>query len=232
LEKRRPLVPWTEREDALICRLRSQDYDLDEIAAKLPHRTPRAVKGRFARLIEQGRITSQRAAWTPDEDALLCALRAKDMSAEAIATHLNSRTVAAISQRIQQLRLDGRIGDRRASPVNRRPWSHREESLLVRMRGQNAKLLEIAAKLPNRTRDAVSARVRQLLEVEELDRITSSPQSYRSWSREEDELITLMRRAQKTTAEMATALDRTVASVKSRISQRIRKGELPLGRRN
>jgi hypothetical protein len=232
LEKRKPQLPWTEREDALICRLRARDHDLHEIAAKLPHRTPIAVKRRFAHLIKTGRITSLRASWTPAEDSLICELRAKPkrLSAEAIAERLPNRTVAAVTQRIQQLRLAGRINGHPVSPTAHRPWTNEEESLLVRLRSRDAKLHQIVAKLPHRTPRAIEARISTLLEADELERTAYSPQSRRPWSAEEDELVAAMRAASVTEPEMAKALGRTIPSIKSRIAQRVRKGELALVR--
>lgn len=223
---KRMSVPWTEREDALICRLRNKDCDYDEIAAKLPHRTPIAVKRRVAHLITAGRIASLRAPWTEEEDALICKLREKSTSLAEIARHFKTRTADAIAQRIQQLRLDGRVADVRARSARRRPWTDQEEGLIVVMRARGAKLDEIAAELPHRTRGAVAARVQELLEVDELERTPHSPQSHQPWSFEEDELVTVMRRAGKALEEMATALGRSQASVNSRIAQRLRKGEL------
>jgi hypothetical protein len=232
LEQRKRQVPWTEREDALICKLRARDRDLQQIADELPHRTLIAVKRRFAHLIKTGRIASLRAAWTPAEDDLICSLRTKPerMSAEAIAGQLTNRTAAAVAQRIQQLRLEGRIDGYPVKPVAHRPWTVEEELLLVRLRSRDAKLHQIAAKLPHRTRRAVEARISTLLEAEELERTAYSPQSRRPWSAEEDALVAAMRAASITEPEMAKALGRSVPSVKSRIAQRVRRGELELVR--
>lgn len=234
MEKRRTSVAWTEREDALICRLRRKEWDLDEIAAKLPQRTTIAVKRRIAHLINSGRIASLRAPWTPEEDAVIRQLRAQSKPAAAIAEHLESRTPAAVAQRIQELRVAGRMDGSPVTPRASRRWTDREESVLVAMRTRPrpAKLDEIAAKLPRRTRGAVAVRLNELIDADEVKRSVYSPQSHQPWSSEEDALVTLMRRAGKTKKQMAAALGRSHASVKSRIIQLVRKGELGLVRAN
>lgn len=216
----------------MICRLRRQDCDLDDIAAKLPQRTPIAVKRRIAHLINIGRITSHRAPWTPEEDALIRELREKNTPAAVIAEHLEVRTPGAVAQRIQELRVAGRIGGAPVTPRASRRWTDREESVLVTMRTRPrpAKLDEIAAKLPRRSRGAVALRLTELIAAEEVKRTAYSPQSRQPWSSEEDELVTLMRRAGKTKQQMALALGRSHASIKSRIAQRVRKGDLELVR--
>jgi hypothetical protein len=47
------------------------------------------------------------------------------------------------------------------------------------------------------------------------------------WSSHEDDLLAEMRRALRTEQEIATALNRTVSAVKSRIHARVQSGELP-----
>lgn len=228
--KRPPQVPWTAGEDALIGRLRNRQLDYESIAEKLPERTAFAVKGRVAYLISVGRLASQREAWTTEEDALICEFRARNVSVAGIAPHLEGRTRAAIARRIQQLRLEGRIGDLRTPPENRSRWTDAEEAVIVELRERGATVDEIASALPHRTRAAVEVRVRELLEAEEVERAPNAPHSFRAWSTEEDELVTVMRRASKSVDEIATALRRSPDSVDSRIKKRVRRGELELVR--
>ncbi len=230
MKKRRTSVRWTAREDALICRLRGNGCDPEEVAAQLPTRTPIAVRRRCAILMNAGRIASLRAPWTPEEDALIGELRAKGGSGADIQAHLPNRTAVAIARRVQQLRLEGRLDGQPVVPKTRRPWTDREESLIIRLRSRNATVHEIAAKLPNRTRRAVEERVRELIDADELERTAHGPRSHRRWSPEEDLLVEAMRAARKTEQEIATALDRTLSSVSGRIAQRVRKGELGLVR--
>jgi DNA-binding CsgD family transcriptional regulator len=230
LKPKRTSVPWTPGEDALICRLRSKHSDYDEIAENLPHRTAIAVKRRVAHLITAGRIASQRAAWTQEEDALICELREQNVSLPGIAPLLEGRTAAAIAQRIQQLRLEGRVGDLKTPPESRAPWTDQEEAVIVQLRERGATVDKIAAELPHRTPGAVALRVRELLEADELERAPNAPHSMQAWTREEDELVTVMRRAEKPLEEIAAALGRSQASVSSHIAQRIRKGEVGLMR--
>jgi hypothetical protein len=224
-------LPWTKQDDALVCRLRRRNFDYDEIAEQLPHRTVIAVRRRVAHLITTGRIPSRRAAWTANEDALISKLRAGNKSAAAIATQLPGRTAAAVARRIRQLRFEGRVGDIRKPPANRSPWTDRDEGVVIQMRARHATLDEIAAKLPHRSRGAVAVKINELIEVGEIERAAYSPLSYRPWSREEDQLVTGMRQAGSTLDEMAKALDRTVASVSSRIVQRVRRGDLDAAER-
>jgi hypothetical protein len=230
LAKRTPSTRWTKREDALICRLRSNGCDPDEIAGKLPHRTPIAVRRRCVILMNAGRFASLRVPWTPEEDALLCELRAAGASAADLQAQLKSRTPGAIAARVQQLRLEGRFNGKPVLPKPRRPWTEQEESILIRMRSRNAKVHAIAAKLPHRTPRAVEDRVRELIEADEVKRTANGPRSHQRWSPEEDLLVETMRAAKKTEQEIATALDRSLSSVSGRIAQRIRKGELALVR--
>lgn len=224
------MVPWTDREDALICRLREQGWNDDDIAAKLPHRTVVAVKRRVAHLLALGRIASYRAPWSAEEDDLICELYAAKKSLADIAMHFGQRTPAALVQRAHQLRREGRIASSSAGASPAKRWTPGEEALIVHLRERDASLKEIAARLPHRTQRAITARVNQLIEDEEIERSAGSPQSHRPWSREEDQLVALMRSADKTIAEMAAALGRTHASVNRRIAERVRKGELPLVR--
>lgn len=96
----------------------------------------------------------------------------------------------------------------------------------MRLRDAGAKLDDIAAQLPHRTRSSVVCRVGELIDAGTIERTIHSPQSHSAWSSEEDELVAAMRHAGKTMEEMAQALGRSLASVNGRIAQRIRKGEL------
>ena len=227
-KRKRTSVAWTEREDAVLCRLRDQGWDFERIAAKLPDRTLVALQRRVAHLIAQGRLASFRAPWSAEEDALLCELSAQRLSAGAMTEHFKGRTRDAIAHQLRQLQRLGRIENRR-SP-GRVPWTVREESVLFRMRADGATLEDIAAKLPRRSRAAVANKAHFLIDAEELPRAPHAPHSKRPWSREEDELVKVMRRAHEPAKAMAAALDRSVASVVSRIDERVRKGELELVR--
>jgi hypothetical protein len=228
LKKGKTSVRWTAREDALICRLRKKGCDPDEITTHLPHRTPIAVRRRCAHLLSVGRFESLRPSWTPQQDALLCKLHAKEMPLSEMVRRFKGRTEASLAQRAYQLRLNGRAVGDRARP--HRAWTAREDQILIRMRARGATIDQMAAKLTERTRSAVIARLRALIESAELERAPHSRQSHRPWSREEDELVLAMRRAGKSIPDMAAALDRSHASVNGRVAQRVRKGELPLVR--
>lgn len=214
---------WTPPEDALICRLRAAGADLEAIASELPRRTVAAVRGRLEYLVAQGRIEPVRAAWSERDDERLRQLRSEGKGAAEIATEFPSRTPSAVTQRIGYLIREGRIDSRWAPIHERRAWTSREESRLVQLRSQGATLDEIAARLPRRTRSAVARRVAELVEDGLLAPGAHAPLSHRPWSQEEDELLTVLRRASKTPEEIAQALGRTVPSVKSRLAQRARK---------
>jgi hypothetical protein len=221
-------IRWTKREDDLICRLRGGGADFETIAAKLPGRTPRGVELRAHHLIATGRLASKRAAWSPEEDELLCQLRAANESQDAIAARFPNRTQGAVSVRMGYLVRQGRI-DARWTPIHeRRPWTRGEESVLLKLRAEGATLEEIAERLPGRTFSAVARHVTGMVEDGVIAPGAHAPLSRRPWSREEDELVGGMRQAGKTPQQIAHALGRTVPSVKSRIAQRVRKGETAL----
>ena len=228
MKRKRTSVAWTERDDAIICRLRGQGWDFERIAEKLPDRTLVAVQRRVAHLMAQGRIASFRAPWSAEEDALLCELRAHGLSAGAMTEHFKDRTRDASAHQLRQLQRLGRIENRRSAGGP--PWTDWKESVLLSMRADGAKLGDIAAKLRRRSRAAVAAKAHTLIDAEELPRAAYSPLSKKPWSPEEDELVAVMRRAGKPAKAMAEALNRSVASIVSRIAERVRKGELGLVR--
>jgi len=214
---------WSKLEDDLICRLRRGGADFDAIARQMPGRTAGAIRVRVQRLIANGRLASTRATWSDAEDELLCQLRSANDSLEAIAERLPHRTRGALAVRIGYLIRQGRIEARWAPTHERRPWTAREESILVHLRARDATLDEIVARLPGRTRAAVARRVAALVEDGVIPARAHAPLSHRAWSPEEDELVAGMQRAGKTPEHIAQALGRTVPSVKSRIAQRLRR---------
>jgi hypothetical protein len=228
VKRKRTSVAWTEREDTVLCRLRNQGWDFERIAEKLPDRTLVAVQRRVAHLLARGRIESFRAPWSAEQHDLLCELRAQGLSAGAMTEHFKDRTRDAIAHQLRHLQRLGRIENRR-SP-GRVPWTVREESVLLRMRADGATLGDIAAKLRRRSRAAVANKAHFLIDVEELPRAAYAPHSKRPWSREEDDLVAVMRQAREPAKAMAVALNRSVTSVVSRIAERVRKGELELVR--
>jgi uncharacterized protein (DUF433 family) len=232
--------PWTEREDALIRKMREADAaGSAAIAAQLRNRTRSAVECRIEYLVTQGRIAplatppkrrqpSGTSGWTPLEDALIVDLRARGTGHAEIAAHFPHRTRTAVSARIAKLIRKNQLERQREGGLRHRPWTQKEVALLVTMRANDATLDEIAAALPHRTRLAISTRIGELIDAGTIERTPFSPQSRRRWSQEEDQLVADMRRAKKTMDEMAAALGRSLASVNSRIAQRVRKGDLEL----
>lgn len=232
MKKKIARVAWTEREDAIICRMRARGLDFDDIAKKLPNRTLFAVQRRVAHLVGQGRIASWRARWSEEENSLLCKLQAQGLQASAMKPHFKDRTRSAIVHQLRLLEREGRIqAERSDSPIGP-AWTDREEAVLVQMRKDGATLDEIAAKLKRRTRSAVAAKAQALIDAEELPRAAFAPLSKRPWTLEEDELVVEMRKAGKSATAMAAALGRSVASVVSRIAVRVRKNELELLRQS
>lgn len=219
---------WTKREDDLVCRWRERDDDISVLMAKLPHRTEQAISRRVDTLVARGRLESARVTWTDEDDARLCELRKDpEKPLDQIAQAFPDRTPAAVAMRTRILMRQGRIQPRRIDNAYR-PWTQREEQLLLRLRGANATLDEIARRLHPRSRQAISKRINEMIEVGILERTTNSPKSNRPWSPEEDELVAVWRKANRTTKEMAADLNRSVPSVAARIDQRVRKGELEL----
>jgi DNA-binding HxlR family transcriptional regulator len=223
VEKRRP---WTAREDALICRLRQRDLDYDAIAQRLSNRTPGAVQVRVARLITLGRTPSFRAAWTAEEDQLLCELAAKDAPLSEMVEQFPRRSTVAVVRRLRHMRLEGSIDGKPVTPVPARRWTAREESILVAMRAENATMAQLERRLPHRTRKAIEQHVKELIASGIIEPASRSPRTRRPWSKEEDDLVTAMRKAGKPESQMAAALGRTLPSVRTRIAERVRKGEL------
>jgi predicted transcriptional regulator len=167
--------------------------------------------------------------WTKVEDALICKLRKGGASNSEIAPHFPDRTREAVARRIRILIREGRLERQRAArPLGNRPWTTRDEALLMRLREREATLDEICERMPERTRAAIVNRIHELMEAGAIEKTRRASLSHRQWSPEEDELVALMRRAGKTMEEMAVALDRSLASINNRIAQRVRKGELPL----
>jgi predicted transcriptional regulator len=238
--KRRVKRPWTEREDALICKMREADSaGSAAIAARLRNRTRSAVECRIEYLLAQGRIAplstppkkrrpSGTSGWTPLDDAIIVDLRARGTGHIEIAAHFPRRTPGAVAGRISKLIRQNHLERQREGGLRHHPWTQKEAALLVKMRADDATLDEIAAALPHRTRLAISTRIAELIEAGVIERTHFAPQSRRRWSREEDQLVAEMRRAKKTMEEMAATLGRSLASVNSRIAQRVRKGELQL----
>jgi len=70
-----------------------------------------------------------------------------------------------------------------------RAWTQREEQLLLRLRGANATLDEIARRPHPRSRQAISKRINELIEVGILERTATAPKSNRPWSPQDDELV-------------------------------------------
>jgi hypothetical protein len=204
----------------------------------LRNRTRSAVECRIEYLIAQGRIAPasappkrrapSTAAWTQREDDLIRELRSRGLGHSDIAAQLPHRTRGAVSARIRKLIGAGQLGRQRSGGERHRAWTRQEDALLVKMRADDATHDELAAALPHRTPSAIARRILKLIGEGTVERTQFAPQTRRPWSREEDELVAEMRRTNRTMEEMAAALRRTLASVNSRIAQRVRKGELSL----
>ena len=219
---------WTPQEDARICRLRKKGADVDTITAALPDRTRDAVASRLQHLRDLGRVELFDTSWTGAEDDLLCKLRDQGKRVTEIVTQFPNRTAQAITRRIHLLIREGRIERQRSRNPSYKPWTSREEQILIRMRGANATLDKIKLCLPQRTRAAIAQRIQELIDADVIEPTLRAPHSRRPWSREEDLLVAEMRRARRPVDEMAAALDRSVPSINNRIAQRVRKGELEL----
>ena len=217
---------WTAREAARICRLRAKNVDTATIVAAFPHRTRDATETRIKYLRNLGLFESQRLPWTPEEETLLCDLRGRGLGSRDLAKHFPNRTVDAIERQISVLIRAGRIERLRAQNANYRPWSAREESVLISMRAQDATLDKIQRRLPKRSRSAIVQHIQELMEAELIEPTARAPRSRQRWSPEEDQLVAEMRRARRTVEEIAAALRRSVPSVANRIARRARNGEI------
>lgn len=166
--------------------------------------------------------------WTKDDDALLCGLRDAGEPLGAIVERFPQRSPDSVARRIRRLLASGRI-TRRRDATPRVLWTRREDAIIRKMRHEDdATAEEIAGHLwqtlrRKRTVVAVDHRAHVLLRAGELER--KGRVSLREWTRAEDRKLERMR-GKKTLAQIARALKRSVAAVQSRISVRIRKGEL------
>jgi predicted transcriptional regulator len=206
---------------------------LREIASELPDRTVSAILQRVSYLGGLGRLEIvESQAWTEREDALLCRLRTQNKSLKEIAPRLPHRTRTAINNRLSQLMQEGRIERQRGTGARRHSWTPQEERVLVRLRAEEATIEEMARELPHRTPAAIALRLADLIALDAVEALSPGSHSRRSWSVKEDAQVERMRRAGKSLEEMAQALGRSPKSVKARITQRVRTGELPrVGRR-
>lgn len=223
--RRRTSDLWTEREDALICRLQARGKTLDEIVPKLPNRTRLAVGHRIRYLIKQGRIAGPEP-WTAREDALIGTLREQGKTLDEIAMKLPHRTRKAVSARVRLLLRQGLVEPLITAELGRRPWTAREDARLIKLRARGATLREMANEVPHRTEIAIGLRVARLAQAGRVERLGA--ETRKAWSAEDDRRLARMRRTGKTMEEIAAALDRTLPSINGRIAQRVRRGELEL----
>lgn len=166
------------------------------------------------------------ARWTEREDALLRQLRASGEPLSKIAPKLPHRTREAVSTRIQILIRQGQIERRLLAPVDRRPWTRREDALLVRMRSRGATAADIADRLPARSSRAIEIRMSRLLDAGTV--VRRGPKSRRPWSSIDDRRLEQLREAGKTMPEIARVLRRSLPSINGRIAVMVRNGSLPL----
>jgi predicted transcriptional regulator len=164
------------------------------------------------------------AKWTPEEDAHICELRTRGAELDAIAQRFPHRSRGAVAKRVQHLIFEGQV-ERRGRPRANERWTVREDALIGRERARGATSAVIAAQFPNRTEDAVLARIRHLVESGNVTKRRHFGLR-KAWSADDERLLEKMRRQRKTMAEMAAVLGRSVAAVNGRIATMIRSGEL------
>lgn len=225
------MAKWTPEEDAQICKLRSRDAELDEIAHRFPHRSRGAVAKRVQHLIFEGQVERRgrpraNERWTVREDALIIRQRARGATFAVIAAQFPNRTADAVLARIRHLVESGNVPKRRHFGL-RKPWSSADERSLEKMRQQRKTMAEMAAVL-GRSVAAVNGRIATMIRSGELD----VQQPHRPWTPEEDRRLATLRRSSKTTAEIAEALSRTRLSVERHIAAKLSKREQqPVARR-
>lgn len=161
------------------------------------------------------------ARWTEREDALLSKLRSRGARLNDIAPKLPHRTREAVSVRIKVLIREGLL-----PPGDRRPWTRREDALLVRLRARGATAADIASKLPSRSSRAIELRSARLIEAGVVAR--RGPKSRRRWTSADDRTLVKLRSGGKTMPDIARLLGRSLASINGRIAVMVRRGALPL----
>jgi predicted transcriptional regulator len=162
--------------------------------------------------------------WTAKEDAQIRALRNGGAELEAIAERFPDRSRGAVAKRVQHLIFEGQVERRGRARENER-WTSVQDATIVRLRARDAAFSEIASHFPERTADAVSARIRHLVERGEVGK-RREVGTRKRWSAAEDAILKRMRRRRATMAQMAAAVQRSVAAVNGRIAMLIRNGEL------
>jgi hypothetical protein len=164
------------------------------------------------------------AKWTPEEDAQICELRSRDAELDEIAHRFPHRSRGAVAKRVQHLIFEGQVERRGRARANER-WTVREDALIIRLRKRDATFAVIAGQFPNRTPDAVLARIRHLVESGNVAKRRHFGRR-KPWSAADKLLLKKMRGQHKTMPEMAAALRRTVPAINGRIAAMIRSGEL------
>jgi hypothetical protein len=222
LRRLRPDLPaysfWTAKEDALLVQLRAEGASTSEIAERLPHRTRSAIRRRARSFVESGLIERQGASspkkWTREDNRRLEEMRRERRTVREIAVALR-RTADSVSRHMTVKLRKGEVA------LQRRNWTTEEDALLVQLRMEDATTSEIAARLPQRSLQAIALRARRFVEVGLIERQGSK--SRREWTREENRRFEEMLRQKKTVQEIATALRRGVPSVRGHIRVRNRR---------
>lgn len=99
---------WIPEEDAKLKRLREQGMSWEDITKEMSDRTASACKNRYsAHLIRQGQSLGAALHWTPEEDALLIALRENGQDFDAIALRLRGRSREGCLLRFSELVVKG-----------------------------------------------------------------------------------------------------------------------------
>ncbi len=200
---------WTPEEDAYLSAHYSTDYMID-IARRLNrHVATCSSRARHLGLSKESGHRLLTSAWTSGEDTMLRKLY-PTRSYDAIADKLN-KTRAMVARRVKKLGL-------RKAPEGRKPWTMftpEEDDMLRRFHAMEARpsSTEIAA-IMDRPKSSIDRRFHMLgLKRDHLPSTKEKP-----WTPEEDALL---RRSYRTrsTADLASELKRTVASVQTHLSK-------------
>ncbi|CAK1363454.1 hypothetical protein CB0940_04485 [Cercospora beticola] len=164
-----PDVQWTAQQDEDLLAYREDDeLEWEEIAERLPGRSPDAVQRRYELLagdktdmhdaVEESDSGEQKAlkrasrSYTAEEDALLVRLREVDrLSWQKIAKRFHNRTQGALQHHYSQLRAGARLGHEAHSAD---PYSHGDDDAapMSMVRNEEAGPQSIASNVPSSSR--------------------------------------------------------------------------------
>lgn len=194
---------WTEEQDKLAIKMRTEGYTIKEIAARLS-RTYSATRLRLAEIAPE---TKQRA-WTDEEVETVLSLKKLGRSHAHIARQVN-RSTNSIAGLLARVHKGEKVGG--SGRTSSRWWTQEEKDKLVQLRKEGLTAKEIAEHFPNRSEATIKNLLGKLL-----------PKSLK-WTEEEDSLIKDMYATGASYKEIASKFpNRTLDAVRTRIANLVK----------